>query len=92
MSEPSQCSISRLREYSSASPAWQCSKAVHAGSRTAAANALGMSSQRVAEHVVVLEDQHGGRLPERPTRRQSLIEFGQACTLPKAAATFYACP
>lgn len=52
-------------------------KAVDAGSFTAAATALGMSSQMVGKHVTTLEERLGGPLLRRTTRRQSLTDVGE---------------
>ena len=53
-------------------------KAAELGSFAAAADALGMSPQMVAKHVVFLETRLGARLLNRTTRRQSLTEIGRA--------------
>jgi DNA-binding transcriptional LysR family regulator len=50
--------------------------AANAGSFTAAAAQLGMSSQMVARHIQALEQRLKVRLINRTTRRQSLTEFG----------------
>lgn len=52
-------------------------KAVELGSFSAAADALGMSSQLVGKNVSVLEQNLGVRLLNRTTRRQSLTEVGK---------------
>ncbi len=52
-------------------------KAVDAGSFTAAAVNLGLSSQMVGKHVLALEKRLGAPLLHRTTRRQSLTEVGQ---------------
>lgn len=48
------------------------------GSFAAAAEAMGMSAQMVAKHVVFLEDRLGSALLHRTTRRQSLTDIGRA--------------
>ncbi len=53
-------------------------KAVDLGSFTAAARALGMSSQMVGKHVDFLEARLGAQLLRRTTRRQSLTDLGHA--------------
>lgn len=53
-------------------------KATDLGSFTAAADALGLSPQMVAKHVVFLEDRLGAVLLHRTTRRQSLTDVGRA--------------
>ena len=53
-------------------------KAVEAGSFSAAADALSMSSQMVGKHVRMLEDHLGIRLINRTTRRQSVTEVGRS--------------
>ncbi|GJE45837.1 LysR family transcriptional regulator [Methylobacterium soli] len=53
-------------------------KAVEAGSFSAAADALSMSSQMVGKHVRTLEDHLGVKLINRTTRRQSVTELGRA--------------
>ncbi|MCJ2076371.1 LysR family transcriptional regulator [Methylobacterium sp. E-016] len=53
-------------------------KAVEAGSFSAAADALSMSSQMVGKHVRTLEDHLGVKLINRTTRRQSVTEMGRA--------------
>ena len=53
-------------------------KAVDLGSFTAAAIALGSSSQMVGKHVSLLEDRLGAQLLRRTTRRQSLTDLGRA--------------
>jgi len=52
-------------------------KAAELGSFAGAADALGMSPQMVAKHVVFLETRLGARLLNRTTRRQSLTEIGR---------------
>jgi len=52
-------------------------KAADSGSFSAAADALGMSSQMAGKHVSSLEDRLGVKLLNRTTRRQSLTEVGQ---------------
>lgn len=52
-------------------------KAADLGSFTAAANALGLSSQMVGKHVSFLEQRLGAQLLHRTTRRQSLTTVGQ---------------
>lgn len=49
---------------------------VQAGSMSAAASRLGLSSAMVGQHVAALEDRLGTRLLNRTTRRQSLTDFG----------------
>ena len=53
-------------------------KAADLGSFTAAAAALGLSSQMVGKHVGLLETRLGAELLRRTTRRQSLTAIGQA--------------
>ncbi len=53
-------------------------KAADLGSFAAAAEALGMSPQMVAKHVVFLEDRLGTALILRTTRRHSLTDVGRA--------------
>lgn len=53
-------------------------KASDLGSFAATAEALGMSPQMVAKHVVFLEDRLGTALLHRTTRRQSLTDVGRA--------------
>ncbi|MFC3028743.1 LysR family transcriptional regulator [Roseomonas sp. CGMCC 1.13459] len=53
-------------------------KAADLGSFAAAAEALGLSPQMVAKHVVFLEDRLGTTLLHRTTRRQSLTDIGRA--------------
>lgn len=53
-------------------------KASDLGSFAAAAEAMGMSAQMVAKHVVFLEDRLGTALLHRTTRRQSLTDVGRA--------------
>ncbi len=53
-------------------------KAVDLGSFTAAATALGSSSQMVDKHIGFLEARLGAQLLRRTTRRQSLTEVGLA--------------
>ena len=53
-------------------------KSVEAGSFSAAADALNLSSQLVGKHVQALERHLGVRLLHRTTRRQHLIEAGEA--------------
>ncbi|KQZ97134.1 LysR family transcriptional regulator [Rhizobium sp. Root564] len=53
-------------------------KASEVGSFAAAAEAMGMSPQMVAKHVVFLEDRLGTTLLHRTTRRQSLTDVGRA--------------
>lgn len=53
-------------------------KASDLGSFAAAAEAMGMSPQMIAKHVVFLEDRLGTALLHRTTRRQSLTEVGRA--------------
>lgn len=53
-------------------------KATDLGSFTAAANALGLSSQMVGKHITFLEQRLGAQLLYRTTRRQSLTAIGQA--------------
>lgn len=48
------------------------------GSFTAAASALGLSSQMVGKHVGMLEERLGAQLIHRTTRHQSLTEIGEA--------------
>jgi DNA-binding transcriptional LysR family regulator len=52
-------------------------KAADSGSFSAAAEALGMSSQMAGKHVSSLEERLGVKLLNRTTRRQSLTEIGQ---------------
>lgn len=52
-------------------------KAAELGSFAAAADALRMSPQMVAKHVVFLETRLGARLLNRTTRRQGLTEIGR---------------
>jgi DNA-binding transcriptional LysR family regulator len=52
-------------------------KATDLGSLTAAATALGMSSQMAGKHVRSLEDRLGTPLMRRSTRRQSLTDAGR---------------
>jgi DNA-binding transcriptional LysR family regulator len=52
-------------------------KATELGSFSAAAAALGMSSQMVGKHVRALEDRLGTPLLRRSTRRQSVTEAGR---------------
>jgi DNA-binding transcriptional LysR family regulator len=52
-------------------------KAADLGSFAAAADAMGMSPQMVAKHVVFLEDRLGVALLHRTTRRQSLTDVGR---------------
>ncbi|WP_119941004.1 LysR family transcriptional regulator [Neorhizobium sp. NCHU2750] len=53
-------------------------KAADLGSFAAAADAMGISPQMVAKHVVFLEDRLGTALLHRTTRRQSLTDVGRA--------------
>lgn len=53
-------------------------KAADRGSFAAAAEAMGLSPQMVAKHVVFLEDRVGATLLHRTTRRQSLTDVGRA--------------
>lgn len=53
-------------------------KSADLGSFAAAAEAMGMSPQMVAKHVVFLEDRLGAALLHRTTRRQSLTDVGRA--------------
>lgn len=53
-------------------------KASDLGSFAAASEAMGMSAQMVAKHVVFLEDRLGTALLHRTTRRQSLTDVGRA--------------
>ncbi len=53
-------------------------KSVEAGSFSAAADALNLSSQLVGKHVQALERHLGVRLLHRTTRRQHLTEAGEA--------------
>ena len=53
-------------------------KAAHLGSFTAAAAALGMSSQMVGKHVSFLEARLGAQLLRRTTRQQSLTDIGSS--------------
>ena len=53
-------------------------RAADLGSFTAAAGALGMSSQMVGKHVGFLEARLGAQLLRRTTRRQSLTDVGRA--------------
>ncbi len=50
---------------------------VDAGSFTAVARALDMSTVMVSKHIAALEGQLGARLLNRTTRRQSLTEIGE---------------
>jgi DNA-binding transcriptional LysR family regulator len=52
-------------------------KATDLGSLTAAATALGMSSQMAGKHIRALEDRLGTPLMRRSTRRQSLTDAGR---------------
>jgi DNA-binding transcriptional LysR family regulator len=52
-------------------------KATDLGSFAAAAEAMGMSPQMVAKHVVFLEDRLGTALLHRTTRRQTLTDVGR---------------
>ena len=52
-------------------------RAADLGSFTAAASALGMSSQMVGKHVSFLEARLGTQLLQRTTRRQSLTDVGR---------------
>ena len=52
-------------------------RATDLGSLTAAASALGMSSQMAGKHVRALEDRLGTPLMHRSTRRQSLTDAGR---------------
>lgn len=52
-------------------------KAADLGSFAAVAEAMGMSPQMVAKHVVFLEDRLGTTLLNRTTRRQSLTDVGR---------------
>ena len=52
-------------------------KAADLGSLTAAATALGMSSQMVGKHIGFLEARLGAPLMRRTTRRQSLTDVGR---------------
>ena len=52
-------------------------KSVDLGSFTAAATALGISSQMVGKHVRVLEQRLGTQLMRRSTRRQGLTDAGR---------------
>ena len=52
-------------------------KAVDLGSFTAAATALGLSSQMVGKHIRDLEQRLGTQLMRRSTRRQSLTDAGR---------------
>ncbi|MCJ2087636.1 LysR substrate-binding domain-containing protein [Methylobacterium sp. E-005] len=52
-------------------------KATDLGSLTAAATALGMSSQMAGKHIRSLEDRLGTPLMRRSTRRQSLTDAGR---------------
>ena len=52
-------------------------KAVDLGSFTAAATALGLSSQMVGKHIRVLEQRLGTQLMRRSTRRQGLTDAGR---------------
>lgn len=51
-------------------------KVVEAGSMTAAAQACGMSTTMVGNHLRALEQRLGVSLLKRTTRKQSLTEFG----------------
>jgi DNA-binding transcriptional LysR family regulator len=53
-------------------------RAADLGSFAAAAEAMGLSPQMVAKHVVFLEDRLGTALLHRTTRRQSLTDVGRA--------------
>jgi DNA-binding transcriptional LysR family regulator len=53
-------------------------KSADLGSFAAAAEAMGISPQMVAKHVVFLEDRLGTALIHRTTRRQSLTDVGRA--------------
>lgn len=53
-------------------------KASDLGSFASAAEAMGLSPQMVAKHVVFLEDRLGATLLHRTTRRQSLTDVGRA--------------
>jgi DNA-binding transcriptional LysR family regulator len=53
-------------------------KTTDLGSFAAAAEAMGISPQMVAKHVVFLEDRLGTALLHRTTRRQSLTDVGRA--------------
>ena len=53
-------------------------KAADLGSFTAAAAALGISSQMVGKHVSFLEQRLGAQLLQRTTRQQSLTTIGEA--------------
>jgi DNA-binding transcriptional LysR family regulator len=53
-------------------------KVAETGSFTAAAAALGVSSQMVGKHIRFLEARYGMQLINRTTRRQSLTEAGHA--------------
>ncbi|MDQ1155142.1 LysR family transcriptional regulator [Brevundimonas sp. SORGH_AS_0993] len=53
-------------------------RAAELGSFAAVSEALGMSPQMVAKHVVFLEDRLGSALIHRTTRRQSLTDVGRA--------------
>lgn len=53
-------------------------KAADMGSFAATAEAMGISPQMVAKHVVLLEDRLGASLLHRTTRRQSLTDVGRA--------------
>jgi DNA-binding transcriptional LysR family regulator len=53
-------------------------KAADLGSFASAAEAMGISPQMVAKHVVFLEDRLGAALLHRTTRRQSLTDVGRA--------------
>lgn len=53
-------------------------KAADAGSFTAAARTLGMSSQMVGKHISFLEARLDAQLVRRTTRRQSLTDVGRA--------------
>lgn len=52
-------------------------KAADLGSFAAAAEAMGISPQMVAKHIVFLEDRLGTALLHRTTRRQSLTDVGR---------------
>jgi len=57
-------------------------KAADLGSFASAAEAMGMSPQMVAKHVVFLEDRLGGALLHRTTRRQSLTVIRRGTLTP----------
>lgn len=52
-------------------------KVVESGSFSAAADALGMSAQNIAQTVASLEKEMGARFLNRSTRKQSLTEIGR---------------